>query len=154
MEIKKATPRDFDTVFKLKLESKQEERKYNPELRPVAQVKKMYADYLKNDLNDRWRVVLVARQKGIPVGYVVGKIYRTLKVAGYLRCGYISNLYIKKGFRRKGTARRLLRELAAWFKKKGAVRMTLELYSNNRAAIKLYHKLKFKDYCVKLRKKI
>ena len=97
LEIKKAGLKDFDQALELKLASKTEERKYNRELVPDRKADRTYARYLKNDLNDTWRAVFIARVTGEPVGLIVGKIYRTLKVAGYHRTGYISNLYVKKG---------------------------------------------------------
>ena len=62
MEIRKAAPEDFDEILILKLESKEEERKFNQFLKPVPDVKKHYEKYLSNDLNSKWRVVFVAEE--------------------------------------------------------------------------------------------
>ena len=48
MKIRKATTEDFDEVLKLKLESKEEERKFSKELQPVKKVKKNYFQNLLN----------------------------------------------------------------------------------------------------------
>ena len=154
MKIKKATIKDFDEVLNLKFASKIEERKFNKKLMPVNKAKRYYKEYLKNDLTNRWRAIFVFIKNKEIVGIVVGKIFKTLKVTGYERCGFISNVYVKKEYRRKGIAKKLIKEIIGWFKKKGATKISLELYKDNIAAIKLYHKFGFKDYTIKMKKKI
>lgn len=154
MEIRQAALKDFNVILKLKLESKEEEKKINPSLKPIQDVKKHYGEYLHNDLSSEWRAVFVAEENNTMLGLAIGKIYRTLKVAGYERSGYISNVYIKKEFRRKGIALELVKEVIKWFKQKGATNITLELYKNNSAATSLYHKMGFTDHCIKMKKKI
>jgi len=154
MDIRKATMKDFDKVLKIKLESKEEERKFNNELEPIEKVKTHYEEYLKNDLNNEWRAVFVATENNKLIGFVTGKIYRTLYVSGFHRCGFISNVFVKKEFRKRKIAENLISELVNWLKKKGATRLSLELYENNTPAINLYHKLGFKNYSIKMRKKI
>jgi len=154
MKIRKATIKDYDELFQLKLESKEEERKWNKQLQPIKKVRSYYAKYLKNDLESKWRRVFVAIEKKEIVGLITCKTYRTLYIAGYKRVGYISNLYIKKGVRRKGVAEKLIKTATAWFKKRKAEQIGLEIYENNSAAISLYKKLKFKNYSIKMRKNI
>jgi len=152
MEIRKATMQDFEEVLKIKLESKQEERSINKELKPVEEVKEYYKGYLRNDLSRDWRAIFIAIENNKVIGLITGKIYRTLKIAGYERCGYISNLYVKEEFRKKGIAEKLVEEATAWFKRKGAVKISLEIYEINDKAVNLYHKLGFKNYSVKMKK--
>lgn len=154
MEIRKATMKDFEEVLKIKLESKEEERKFNDELESVEKVKKHYEEYLKNDLNSEWRAIFIAIEDKQTIGFVTGKIYRTLYVCGFQRCGFISNVFVKKQFRKRKIAEKLIFEMIDWFKKKNATQLSLELYENNVPAINLYHKLGFKNYSIKMRKKI
>ncbi len=154
MEIREATIKDFDGILNIKLEAKEEEREFNQFLKPVRDVKEHYEKYLRNDLNSEWRAVFVAEDNCKIIGLVVGKIYRTLKISGYERSGYISNVYIKKEFRGKGIACKLVEEVIKWFKQKGATNITLEIYKNNKAAINLYQKFGFLEHCITLKKKI
>ena len=108
MQIKKATQEDFNKILKLKLESKEVERKFNDELEPVKKVKKHYAEYLKNDLKSNWRSVFIAVEEDQIVGFATVKIYRTLHVCGYERCGFISNVFVKKKYRKQGIANKLI----------------------------------------------
>ncbi len=152
MEIKQASLKDFDEIIKLKLESKEEERDFNRNLKPVEDVKMHYEKYLRNDLSSEWRVVFIAEEEGTIVGLVVGKIYRTLKIAGYERSGYISNVYVKKKSRRKGIGLKLVEKVVEWFKQKGATNITLELYKDNDAAVNLYQRLGFKEHTIIMKK--
>jgi ribosomal protein S18 acetylase RimI-like enzyme len=154
MEIIKATMKDYNEVLNLKLESKEEERKFNLELEPIEKVKKHYEEYLKNDLNSEWRAIFIAIEDEQIIGLITGKIYRTLYVCGFQRCGFISNVFVKTQFRKRKIAEKLIFEIINWFKKKNATQLSLELYENNAPAINLYHKLGFKNYSIKMRKKI
>lgn len=154
MEIRKATMKDFEEVLKIKLESKEEERKLNDELEPVEKVRKHYEEYLKNDLNSEWRAIFIVIEDKQTIGFVTGKIYRTLYVCGFRRCGFISNVFVKKQFRKRKIAEKLISEIIKWFNGKNATQLSLELYENNTPAINLYHKLGFKNYSLKMRRKI
>ncbi|MFH2027822.1 MAG: GNAT family N-acetyltransferase [Nanoarchaeota archaeon] len=154
MEIKKATLEDYESVLSLKIKSKEEERELNKELKSIDDAKMSYAAYLRNDLRGEWRSVFIAKENTKIIGMIVGKIYRSLKIAGYERCGHISNLYIEKDFRKKGISKKLVDELTDWFKKRDVKKLTLELYENNNPAINLYHNLGFKNYSIKMKKSI
>lgn len=150
MEIKQATMDDFDELFKLKLESREEARQFNEKLVATNEVADRYESYLKKDLSNEWRAVFIAVEDGKIVGMVLGKIFRSMYIQGHERLGYISNLYVKKGFRKKGLGKKLTQAVIDWFKSKEAVALTLEVYEKNKAALNLYHKLGFKNHSVKM----
>lgn len=141
---------DFDGLFKLKLESREEARRFNKKLVPTDTVKDRYELYLKKDLDSEWRAVFIAVEDGKIVGMVLGKIFRSMYIQGHERTGYISNLYVNKDFRRKEIAKKLTQALIDWFKSKDTVALTLEVYEENKLAKDFYHKLGFKDHSVKM----
>jgi ribosomal protein S18 acetylase RimI-like enzyme len=150
MEIRKATMNDFDELLKIKLESREEARQYNKKLVPTKAVKDRYELYLKKDLESEWRTVFIAIENEKVVGMVLGKIFRSMYIQGHERTGYISNLYVKKEFRKKRIGKKLTDALIKWFKSKDAVALTLEVYESNKLAKNFYHKLGFKDHSVKM----
>ncbi len=150
VEIRKATMDDFDKLFELKLESREEAKHFNKKLVPIDKVSDRYALYLKKDLGSEWRVVFIAVEGGKIVGMALGKIFRSMYILGHERTGYISNVYIKKGFRNKGLGKKLADSLIDWFKSKGCVALSLEVYESNKDAIDFYYKLGFKDHSVKM----
>ncbi len=153
MDIRRATIDDFEKVLPIKLESKEEERKYNPGLEPIKKVIENYKGYLRNDIESEWRAVFIAEDKEV-IGIIVAKVYRTLIVAGYERRGYLTNLYVKPKFRRKGIGKELFNTAVAWLKKKKAKGVTLEIHSANKDKVNFYHKFGFKDFTIKMVKKI
>lgn len=154
MVIRIATLDDLDEILKLKIQIKDNEKKYNDSLEDFDKVKKHYIQYTKNDINGKYRRLLVATINGKIVGMILGKQYRSLKISGYKLRGYISNLYVEKKHRKKGIAKELIDSLILWFKEKGVKEMTLEIYSDNKVAIDLYKKIGFTNYSIKMFKKI
>jgi ribosomal protein S18 acetylase RimI-like enzyme len=150
LRIRKATMDDFEGLFELKLESRKEATKFNKKLAPIETVKDRYESYLKKDLSSEWRAVFIAVEDGNVVGMVLGKIFRSMYIQGHERTGYISNLYVKKEFRKKGVGKKLTDALIDWFKSKDTVALTLEVYESNKLAKNFYHKLGFKDHSVKM----
>jgi len=148
--IRQATMDDFDELFELKLESRVEARQFNKKLVPINEVADRYKLYLKKDLSSEWRAVFIAVEYGKIIGMALGKIFRSMHILGHERTGYISNVYVKKGFRNKGLGEKLADTLIDWFKSKDATALTLEVYGSNKAALDFYRKLGFKDHSVKM----
>lgn len=154
LKIRKATINDLDTVFPLKLESKEDERKLNKHHLPIKKVKKHYKYYLEIDLKGEWRAVFIAFVNKKIIGMVIGKIYRSLRVAGYKRRASVSNLYVKPEFRKKKVGKKLMGELIKWFKSKKVKGITLAIYPGNELAEKMYERMGFKSYCKMMYKKV
>jgi glutathione synthase/RimK-type ligase-like ATP-grasp enzyme/GNAT superfamily N-acetyltransferase len=152
--IKKSSIEELNKILPLKLESKEYERKINPELQPIEKVRNIYRYYLEKDLKGEWRAVFTAKVNGEYIGIIIGKIYRSLKVAGYERRCSISNLYVKPRYRKKGIANKLIDELVDWMKEKKVQGITLSVYPENRFVDKMYERMGFKPYCKMLYKKL
>ncbi len=154
MEIREATMDDFEQLFKLKLESKEDERKHNKTLLPIEKVKENYRDYLERDIKGEWRAVFIAIEDNRPIGMIIGRIYRSLRVTGYERRGSIGNLYVTEKYRKKGVAKKLLEALTQWFRSREATGLTLTVYKSNRSLIDMYKKFSFKDQSINMYRKI
>ena len=151
MEIRKATIKDFEKLKDIKLKSKIGERRYNKSLKPINKVEKRYFYYLKRDLTLKDRVIFIAIKNDKIVGMILGKIINTLSIIKFKKRGYISNLYILPKYRRKGIAKKLVRELIEWFKENNIKNLRLEVYSKNKPALNIYNKLRFKEYAIKMK---
>ncbi|MCK4245471.1 MAG: GNAT family N-acetyltransferase [Candidatus Omnitrophica bacterium] len=152
MEIRKATIKDFERLKDIKIKSKIWERKYNKSLKPIDEVKKRYFYYLKRDLTFKDRAIFIAVKNDKIIGMVLGKIVNTLSIIKFEKRGYISNLYILPRYRRKGIAKKLVRELIEWFRANNIKSLRLEVYSKNKPALNIYHKSGFKEYAIKMKK--
>jgi ribosomal protein S18 acetylase RimI-like enzyme len=97
---------------------------------------KQQIGYLLEDYN---AVSLVGRVDGIIAGFIIGRVdlIRNCPV------GHIMTIDVAPNYRRKEIAQKLMLEIEAIFKTKGATECRLEVRENNVAAIGLYMKLGF-----------
>jgi len=154
ISIRKATMADFTKLFSLKLKAKGEERLINKTLKPIASVKEHYSTYLKRDLDSKYRAVFVACDNGKFVGFIVGRIYRSLKIAGYERRMSLGNLFVAPSHRKKGIAKKLVAKLTTWATKEGIKTITLSLYPQNTHLKVIYEKMGFDQFCITMHKKL
>lgn len=154
MEIRKGKAGDFELIKDIRLAGKKHELKFNKSLKPFSANKKRYLEYLREDLAARNSVVFFAVEKNKPVGIITGRIYSALPIKARKKKGYISNLYILPGHRKKGTAMKLTRELLEWFRKKKIKDVHLGVFSKNSPAQKLFAKLGFKNYIIDMKKQL
>jgi len=93
--------------------------------------------YLLTDYN---AIGLAARVNGEITGFVIGRI----DIVRNVPFGHILTVDIAPSYRRKGIAQKLLHEIEAIFKEKGAKECRLEVREDNAAAVNLYQKLGYK----------
>ncbi len=125
--IESATLRLLDRLYEIEKQSFQEEAFSKQEI-----------SYLLTDYN---AISLVARVNSEIVGFIIGRI----EIARGALYGHIFTLETLPSHRREGVAEKLLRELEAAFKRKGAIESRLEVREDNVAAISLYQKLGYKS---------
>jgi ribosomal protein S18 acetylase RimI-like enzyme len=116
--------------------------------------KEDYFRYLKKDLKYINRGLFIAIEDGKIVGMILGQYFDPLPISKYKRKGYLSNLFIRKEFRKKGIAKKLIEKSLDWLKRNKTEHVTLEIHVDNKKVIDLYHRMGFKDYTLKLSKKI
>ncbi len=126
IEIETATIKLLDRLFEIEKHSFEKEAFTKTEIA-----------YLLTDYN---AIGLAARVNGEIVGFAIGRIYAA-KGTSY---GHILTIEALPSHRRKGVAERLLTDLEALFKEKGAKESRLEVREDNAAAISLYEKLGYK----------
>ncbi len=94
-----------------------------------------------NILKTNRRYLLFAIDNESIVGYLIGSI---LKANYQHKRAYIDDLYIKKEYRRRGYAQKLMNRFIELMKNKGITKVQLGVRINNKPAISLYKKLGFK----------
>ena len=149
-----ATKDDFEALKEIKILSKKEELKYSETLNPIDDNKEDYFRYLQKDLKYINRGIFIAIIDEKIVGMILAQYFKPLPISLYKKKGYISNLFIKKEFRKKGIGKKLVETVIDWLKRNKTEHVTLEIHKDNKSALELYHKMGFNDYTVKLSKKI
>jgi ribosomal-protein-alanine acetyltransferase len=87
-------------------------------------------------------ITLVARVDDEIVGFAIGSIDVNREAPN----GHVLTIEALPSYRRRGIAKRLLKELETFFKEKGAVESRLEVRQDNVAAVSLYLKLGYMPF--------
>tara|TARA_B100002003_G_scaffold206931_1_gene200965 strand:+ start:215 stop:676 length:462 start_codon:yes stop_codon:yes gene_type:complete len=153
MKIREATIKDFEKLKAIKLESKKDEMEYSDSLKPLGKTIEIYFEYFKEELKKENSVVFIAEDKR-PVGIIIATYFKPLRISRFARKGYVSNLYILKSHRKKGIGKKLLDISLKWLKENNVKYISLEIHLENKKALEFYRNLGFKDYTLKLAKKI
>ena len=153
MIIRKATIKDFEKLKDIKLESKKDEMKYSDSLKPFNKTRDIYFEYFKTELKKKNSVVFIAEDKK-PIGIIIATYFNPLRISKYAKKGYISNLYVQKSHRNQGIGKNLFNTSIKWLKKNKVKYISLEIHLENKKALKFYRDLGFRDYTLKLAKKI
>ena len=153
MRIRKATIKDFEKLKDIKLESKKDEMKYSDSLKPLSKTMDIYFEYFKAELRKKNSSVIIAEDKK-PVGIIIATYFKPLRISKFGRKGYVSNLYVQKSHRNQGIGKNLLSASLKWLKHNKVKYISLEIHLKNKKALEFYRNLGFKDYTLKLAKKI
>jgi ribosomal protein S18 acetylase RimI-like enzyme len=153
MKIRKATIKDFEILKDIKLLSKKEEMKYSDSLKPLGKTIGIYFEYFKAELEKKNSAVFIAEDKK-PIGIIIVTYFDPLRISKFARKGYVSNLYVMKTHRKKGIGKKLLNISLKWLKENKVKYISLEIHLKNKKALNFYRGLGFKDYTLKLAKKI
>ena len=126
--IKKAALEDKNAIFKLN-------KKFNGEGNTLQNIE----ESLKYNKNE---IILIAYEDDKAVGFVCGQISKSIC---YLeKQGIITGLFVKKKYRRKGIAKKLLMSIERVFANNNICAVTLETSKKNEKAQSLYKKSGYK----------
>ena len=91
------------------------------------------------------RRIYVAKTNHLIIGYIVFKITeKDTKIMRYRKVLYIESICIDQNFRRKGTCTKLLKFVKNIAKENECTDLYLNVYEDNKSAIKCYEKFGFK----------
>jgi len=126
------------------------ERKLDPFLKP------MNADEIKRYLEKKVKRgktrILVAEENGEVVGVAVCEVMKW-KTTTFQNLVYVHDLFVKKEHRGRGIGKALLKEVEKWARKMEANVVVVDVYTNN-PSLNFYRKLGFKEWVLKLVKKV
>ncbi len=139
MKIKKATIKDKEEFLKIKKEEIKEYKIILGKKIKKPEDKTILKDFRESLKNKKQRILFLIEEKRIK-GYIHLFEYKNFWNSGL----FIEDLFIVKEERRKGFAKRLLKEVEKIKKKKSLENISLNVSIKNKKAIKLYKKLGYK----------
>jgi len=157
VKIKKATKRDIPKVLELAKEFIEEYRKISKAKSKVTvdSALNFKKKIFNKDLSSGNGAIFLVEENNIYVGYIfVLTFIPGMENAKKYAPGYVSDLHIKKKYRKKGFAIKLIKESEKWLKKKNKKEIALDVGTFNKSAINLYKKMKFKDKSIKFEKNL
>jgi GNAT superfamily N-acetyltransferase len=162
MIIKKANSNNIKEIVQLWLDFMNEHDqaifKNDPRLRAFEAKRKdmgeKYEAFIKSYIGSKNGVVFLASENHSIAGYALVFIKDEIPIYKCKQVGYISDLYVKDGFRSQGLSTKLKNQAIAWLKRKKITCVAVPLYPANKTAHSIYEKWGFFDYKVEMRMKI
>ncbi|MEW6529094.1 MAG: GNAT family N-acetyltransferase [Candidatus Micrarchaeota archaeon] len=157
LTIRKAKLRDVELLIPLALELMMYVRNLNRKkttehdiLKLIPDVKKLWKKWAIKNIKSQNSYVVVAVVDDEIVGYSMNFIKKNVPVYAVKKIGYVSDLYVKSGYRNKGIASKFKNLAFKWFKKKGLKYSSIAVYHKNIKAHAIYKKWGFFDYKIEM----
>lgn len=116
---------------------------------PITQ----FMDAITDRLDDDQMFVLLAQVDGEAVGYILA--YDVIEhpfIPTWERAGYITQLFIRAEFQRRGIGQALVNETIAWFTQRGVEQIMLNVDVDNETGTQFWQKLGFTPYLVRMKR--
>jgi GNAT superfamily N-acetyltransferase len=107
---------------------------------------------LEKLIRARKAAVFVAEADGRIIGHIIAEMISHRPIYVHDREAYVSEIFVRKPFRKKGIGRMLFKEAEAWAKSKGAHSMGLNVHIRNRKAFSMYKRMGFWEHNYKMAK--
>lgn len=139
MKIRKATLKDFKEYYELKKQETPEYFKITGEKIKIPSKIKLKKEFEKF-VNKKDKIIFLVKEDNKFVAYLYGTIYKNIWGEG----GYIDDVFVLKGHRKKGITTKLIQETIKKLKKDKIKKLYLGVNVKNKRAIGLYKKMGFK----------
>lgn len=117
-------------------------------LSPLAE--KVMAAWMEESVRSPRSRLLVA-EEGVPVGYVHGMILENPPVLPVQFHGFVSEIAVAAGARRRGVGERLLLDLHAWFRSQKVTHVEVNVSVRNAVARAFWRKNGYGEFLERLR---
>jgi ribosomal protein S18 acetylase RimI-like enzyme len=148
--IRKATLQDLKTLLRFEQELIDSERPYDSTLKTgrinYYDIERMIkADHIE---------LLVAELDNEIIGSGYARIEQAKPYLQHQQHAYLGFMYVKPPYRGKGINKMIMDELAAWSASVNITELRLDVYDNNKPAIKAYEKSGFENHMLQMRRSI
>lgn len=154
--IRLANSADAERIGELWLEMVAYHAEFDPVMfRPSPHGAALYAQNVRERLEDPRARLLVAEAEGAVVGYASGLIADL--TTGFflpLRSGLLSDIFVAESHRRRGLGRALVERLALWFRDSGVRQFEWHVSADNEPALAFWAALDGKTTLLRMRAQI
>src|SRR5688572_27693893 len=145
--IRKASFADLDHLYAFEQEVISAERPFDPTLKAG-----LIHYYDLPAMIDAPEVLLLVAELGTTIiasGY--GRIEKAKPYLKHPDHAYLGFMYVLPAYRGKGINQQIIAALRSWARSKNITELRLDVYFENRAAIKAYEKVGFKKHMIEMR---
>ena len=146
MLIRTAQQRDVEAIGHLWVELMSFHAKLDARFALPLQGRINYTRYLHNALHDDSFRVLVAEERGVLLGYVLGYVAQSAPTFPQARYGFIADLCVTQALRRHGAGTALVRAICQWFRTQGMRNIQLNVAHHNPVSQAFWRKVGCTDY--------
>jgi len=109
-----------------------------------ARSKERYQQYTDGEKN----VLFLAQDKNQFIGFINLMLIDVPEEAMNIKRTFalLDNIFVRENYQNKGIATQLMKKAEAWAKNKGASKIELQLYSNNKKALTFYQSMGFNPF--------
>lgn len=119
---------------------------------PAEDGAQRYASRIVNSLEDSHIRVLVAEEKGVIIGYVLGVIVDTLpEMFVEEHTGFLADIFVLPDYRGRGTGRALVEALKSWFRERGIAHFDWHVATANTEGIAFWRAIHGEDVMIRMR---
>ena len=151
MNIRKATINDLKRIQELNLMLFEKEAKeFNDPLNTDWTFSDKGTSYYTERIKSKEYIALVAEDKDMIVGYLVGGKCETYEYRNINSMAELENMLILEEYRRKGVGTKLVKEFIGWCKENNISRAHVVASAGNQEAIRFYKRNGFEEYSLDL----
>jgi ribosomal protein S18 acetylase RimI-like enzyme len=150
--IRRAVPKDVRTLAVLWREMMEFHRSLDPAFEFGSGAQASIERHLRETMRSTGGGVYVAEAGGHVIGYVLGEIQERKPIYPAGRYGFISDLAVTEGWRRRGVGRSLVGALMGWFQQHGVTAIELFILETNPVSTAFWESMGFRHYLRLLRR--
>lgn len=151
--VRKAEKKDAAAILHLMRELISFHYSLDPYYRPASKFSGL-SGYIHKSIKDPKKIFLVAESGEQIIGYLLSSVEPAPTYSSEKNIGLIADACIGKEYRRQGVLKNLFQDALDRFKKKDVNYVELSVDFRNTPAVSAWKNLGFKDYKLRLRKKI
>ncbi len=150
--VRAANRRDIPFLATLWQEMMDYHRAYDARFRFAPNARREVERHLLDTLRSRAARIMAAEEEGVLVGYIVGEVHARRPIYPEGTYGFISDICVTAGHRRRGIGRALVASVDPWFSSRKVTSIELFAAALNPESTSFWQALGYTDYLLMMRR--
>jgi len=154
MKIRQAASSDIRAIVNMQRKLIQYHALKSKYFEPVPDAEEKFERYLRGLIGKKSAAVFIAQENGKFAGYLVAKVSEDPPVLKVRRKGAITDIFVERGYRKRGIGQKLTERALEWFRKQNLQFADISVYVKNISGKIFWKRMGFKDHMTIMRKKL